>query len=1015
MAKRCAGPFGGPVNLKGSGITERTMQRPLKRSDPPCGDVEQLFTFVKRRPANLAVTNDASDPLKLPLISEELEQLNPDCHRLNREMFDLDRCICDRVDYLKQCRIFRTVNTVAIVGSLTFSSKTHMAKLLTQSGIKVVTNPTTANCLILGWWLDARMLGNVKNNTHKILEEEVWSALSVETKANCRHMKFQKNVTAPRDYQCSTGMLLKDWLRPTLITNIAGHQDTFDGLHRFLLTINIKKSYPADVSNADRKSICVIIYPPGCGIRIGVELVCRAMGFMCIYTDCGANGEKITMQKDLQPINVYHRENLEVVSMENFDTKSPAIVLVEDCEGRFMTFRQTSSSCIMQSRGTMHLNVPTWVGTLAVCITAPPAPDLACWVFLRYVLQDVLRIQGIRDCDIEHFLESGRTGSGYVDIERALNHVQFHVNPATLANEIQEGCELGRRETGNTSISEVMLYGNSLHIVEANYHCTSQTHEVHNVDCDMVIGCVVKEDSAHSESTQPYNSAEKSTLFFEMDKLLKNVKSIEKQTRKDHMELLKLRRKINASNLAPCEIRNTQNFCLVACALVARVITFTINEAGCEPYTRLQLFISFNYKKLTMTSMLSSKLGLADITEKLPGARILLRVDFNVPIEDGCIRDCTRINATIPTITFLLNHNVHSIVLMSHLGRPDGSRVEKYSLRPVASELSKALNNRKVDFLEDCVGPSVEKFCQECPAGTIALLENLRFHAAEEGVKGKTNVDDSEVEAFRASLSKLGDIYVNDAFGTVHRAHSSMVGVNASLRVAGLLMKKELDYFSQVLENPKRPFLSILGGAKVRDKIQLIKSLLDKVDRLFIGGGMAYTFKRVLHGMPIGKSLYDKEGAAIVPEIMAKAEERGVKVYLPVDFKVASAFSNDAPFKVVTAEEGVPDGWEGLDCGPKTVELIKTVVDGCQTIVWNGPLGVFEFSNFAEGSTSALDIVGEATKKGAVTVIGGGDTASLAEKTKRTHLFSHVSTGGGASLELLEGKLLPGVGALSTK
>ncbi|GBE60602.1 phosphoglycerate kinase [Babesia ovata] len=416
-----------------------------------------------------------------------------------------------------------------------------------------------------------------------------------------------------------------------------------------------------------------------------------------------------------------------------------------------------------------------------------------------------------------------------------------------------------------------------------------------------------------------------------------------------------------------------------------------------------------------MVSSLSSKLGLADITDKLPGSRILLRVDFNVPIKDGSVRDCTRIKATIPTIQFLLNHGVHSIVLMSHLGRPNGERVEKYSLRPVAAELSKALDNRKVDFLDDCVGPAVEKFCQEAPFGTIALLENLRFHAAEEGVKDKVNVDGKEIEDFRNSLSKLGDIYVNDAFGTAHRAHSSMVGIDTPLKVAGLLMKKELDYFAKVLETPRRPFLSILGGAKVSDKIQLIESLLEKVDVIFIGGGMAYTFKKVLHDMPIGKSLYDAPGAAIVPDIMAKAKERGVKVYFPVDYKAAANFSNDAPFKLVTDEEGIPDGWEGLDCGPKTTELLKSIVDGCQTIVWNGPLGVFEFSNFAEGSVSALDIVGEATKRGTITVIGGGDTASLAEQTGRSHLFSHMSTGGGASLELLEGKILPGVAALSTK
>lgn len=415
-----------------------------------------------------------------------------------------------------------------------------------------------------------------------------------------------------------------------------------------------------------------------------------------------------------------------------------------------------------------------------------------------------------------------------------------------------------------------------------------------------------------------------------------------------------------------------------------------------------------------MASMLSSKLGLADIVDKLPGARIVLRVDYNVPIKDGRITDSTRIDATIPTIKFLLENNVRSIVLMSHLGRPNGVRDPKYTLGPVAEALSKALD-RKVEFLDDCVGEKVEEFCKSPAEGTIVLLENLRFHGAEEGTVSGTASPKDEIEKFRKSLTKLGDIYVNDAFGAAHRAHSSIVGVDLPLKVAGFLMKKELDYFAKVLENPQRPFLSILGGAKIKDKIKLINALLEKIDILFIGGGMAYTFKKVLNNMSIGSSLYDTEGAKTVRDIMAKAEARGVKVYFPVDFNASTEFGNDGQCKIVTEEEGIPDGWQGLDCGPKTVELLKTVVEGCKTVVWNGPLGVFELSNFAYGSVSALEIVGAATKQGAITIIGGGDSASLAEQTGKKHLFSHVSTGGGASLELLEGKVLPGIEALSNK
>ncbi|KAK1443595.1 phosphoglycerate kinase [Babesia gibsoni] len=416
-----------------------------------------------------------------------------------------------------------------------------------------------------------------------------------------------------------------------------------------------------------------------------------------------------------------------------------------------------------------------------------------------------------------------------------------------------------------------------------------------------------------------------------------------------------------------------------------------------------------------MASLLSSKLGLADVVKELPGSRILLRVDYNVPIKEGEIKDSTRIQATVETIEFLLANGVHSIVIMSHLGRPDGQRVPKYSLRPVAEKLSIVLGNKKIDFLDDCVGPDVEAVCKAASERSIILLENLRFHREEEAILGKDESETERITEFRASLTSLGDIYVNDAFGAAHRAHSSIVGIDLPFKVAGLLMKKELDYFAKVLENPQRPFLSILGGAKVKDKIKLINSLLEKIDILFICGGMAYTFQKVLHDMPIGDSLYDVEGAATVKDIMAKAEQRGVKVYIPLDFTISNAFSNDGERKVVTQEEGIPDGWQGLDCGPKTVDLLRDVVSGCKTIVWNGPLGVFEFPNFAVGSTAALDIVGEATERGAITVIGGGDSAALAEKTGKKHLFSHVSTGGGASLELLEGKVLPGVESLSQK
>jgi phosphoglycerate kinase len=269
------------------------------------------------------------------------------------------------------------------------------------------------------------------------------------------------------------------------------------------------------------------------------------------------------------------------------------------------------------------------------------------------------------------------------------------------------------------------------------------------------------------------------------------------------------------------------------------------------------------------------------------------------------------------------------------------------------------------------------------------------------------------VQDFQMSLTKLGDVYVNDAFGTAHRAHSSMVGVKLSQRAAGFLVKKELAYFAKALESPERPFLAILGGAKVKDKIQLIENMLDKVNELIIGGGMAYTFLKVLHGMAIGNSLFDEDGAKIVGDLIAKAERNSVKVHLPVDFVVADKFSEDANTGAANKTSGIPDGWEGLDCGPESVKLFSDVVARANTIVWNGPVGVFEFDKFANGTKAVMDAVVAATERGATTIIGGGDTATCAAKYGTEDKVSHVSTGGGASLELLEGKTLPGVAALS--
>nr|XP_054755470.1 phosphoglycerate kinase-like [Lytechinus pictus] len=328
------------------------------------------------------------------------------------------------------------------------------------------------------------------------------------------------------------------------------------------------------------------------------------------------------------------------------------------------------------------------------------------------------------------------------------------------------------------------------------------------------------------------------------------------------------------------------------------------------------------------------------------------------------------------------------------------------------------LTSRDVKFLSDCVGVEVEAACADPTPGSVILLENLRFHIEEEG-KGvdesgnKVKANPDAVKVFCDSLSKLGDVYVNDAFGTAHRGHSSMVGVKLNPRAAGFLMEKELAYFAKALETPARPFLAILGGAKVKDKIQLIENLLDKVNEMAIVGGMAFTFLKVLKDMKIGNSLFDEEGSKIINRLMEKAQKNGVQIHLPVDFITGNKFAEDAEVGNASISSGIPDGWMGLDCGPESVKSFNEAVARAKLIVWNGPVGVFEFEKFSTGTKSVMNAVVEATKKGTTTIIGGGDTATCAAKYNTEHLVSHVSTGGGASLELLEGKNLPGIAALS--
>lgn len=415
---------------------------------------------------------------------------------------------------------------------------------------------------------------------------------------------------------------------------------------------------------------------------------------------------------------------------------------------------------------------------------------------------------------------------------------------------------------------------------------------------------------------------------------------------------------------------------------------------------------------------LSNKLAITDVD--LKGKRVLIRVDFNVPLDsDKKITNNQRIVGALPTIKYAVEHGAKAVILMSHLGRPDGKRNEKYSLKPVVPELEKLLG-KSVIFTDDCVGKEVEDTVNKANNGQVVLLENLRFHPEEEGsskdAEGKkVKADKEKVDEFRKGLTALGDVYINDAFGTAHRAHSSMVGVQLPQKASGFLMKKELDYFAQALEKPQRPFLAILGGAKVSDKIQLIDNLITKVDSLIICGGMAYTFKKTLENVKIGDSLFDEAGSKTVGDLTEKAKKNNVKIVLPCDYVTADKFDKDAKTGYATDQEGIPDGWMGLDTGEKSIELYKKAMSEAKTILWNGPPGVFEFEAFAKGTKATMDAAVDAAQNGKIVIIGGGDTATVAAKYGVEDKLSHVSTGGGASLELLEGKDLPGVSALSNK
>lgn len=382
------------------------------------------------------------------------------------------------------------------------------------------------------------------------------------------------------------------------------------------------------------------------------------------------------------------------------------------------------------------------------------------------------------------------------------------------------------------------------------------------------------------------------------------------------------------------------------------------------------------------------------------GKRVLMRVDFNVPLDaNRHITDDTRIVAALPTIQYLLDHNA-AVILMSHLGRPDGQVVDKLRMAPVAQRLSELLH-RPVQMATDCVGPDVEAQARALQPGQVLLLENLRFHKEEEK-------NDPE---FARQLAALGEVYVNDAFGTAHRAHASTEGVTHYLpAVAGFLMEKEINFLGKTLEHPERPFVAIVGGAKVSDKIAVLERLIEIADSILIGGGMANTFLAA-EGYEIGDSLFEESKVETARALLDKARAKQVELHLPVDVMVADRFAADAEHKVVPAN-AVAKGWRIMDIGPATIEDFRAVLANAKTIVWNGTLGVAEMPAFAVGTNAIIDILAQRTGEGAITVIGGGDSAAAVEQAGAAEKMTHVSTGGGASLEFLEGRVLPGVAAL---
>merc|ERR1711988_248156 len=441
----------------------------------------------------------------------------------------------------------------------------------------------------------------------------------------------------------------------------------------------------------------------------------------------------------------------------------------------------------------------------------------------------------------------------------------------------------------------------------------------------------------------------------------------------------------------------------LALASVQRHAAFMGNSPALRSFAASSAVTRHSMTRFAGCSLeMMAKKSVGDLSESdLEGKVVLVRCDLNVPLDGKTITDDTRIRASVPTVQYLVEKGA-KVLLSSHLGRPKDGPEDKFSLSPVAGRMTELLG-KDVAMAPDCIGEEVEKLVKDMSNGDVLLLENVRFYKEE---------TKNEPE-FAKKLAAPADLFVNDAFGTAHRAHGSTAGVteHLSLSVAGFLLQKELDYLAGAVDEPKRPFAAIVGGSKVSSKIGVIESLMNKVDKIVIGGGMVFTFLKA-RGLNVGSSLVEEDKLELAKDLEKMAKEKGVEFILPTDVILADKFDKDAETQVTSVEE-IPDGWMGLDNGPESTKMIQEKLADCKTVIWNGPMGVFEFEKFAKGTFDVADTLAELTGEGCITIIGGGDSVAAVEKAGLAEKMSHISTGGGASLELLEGKVLPGVAALN--